>query len=165
LSGGGAVYHDLGNLNFSLLCRSEYAEQMPYQDVIIKALKEFDLQAEFNGRNDLVIQDRKFSGNAFYDDGEVYCQHGTILICADIERMTYYLTPEVSKLERNHVQSVASRVIDLSELSDAVTVESMKKAVIRAVGGMPLEIDVDGAAVKEKEDFFAGKEWIYGGER
>jgi lipoate-protein ligase A len=163
MSGGGAVYHDMGNLNFSIICQSGEAGKTPYQDIIINALGGFGIHVGFNGRNDLVVDDRKFSGNAVYDDGGVCCQHGTILVNTDISKMEYYLTPEKSKLERNHVQSVASRVVNLSEVSGAVTVETMKKAVIASVGGVPLDLKIDERVLGDREKFFLSREWIYGG--
>lgn len=129
-SGGGAVYHDLGNLNFSIICLERLAKKDEYQQLVTKALKTFGFAAEFNGRNDLLIRGKKFSGNAFYTDGKVLCQHGTILIHTDIEKMSYYLTPSTEKLARNHVRSVESRVVNLHDISENISVEAMRQAMI-----------------------------------
>lgn len=164
-SGGGAVYHDLGNLNYSILSRESETEACRYQEIVKNALSEFNIDAEFNGRNDLTVTGRKFSGNATYTEGEMICQHGTILISSGIEKMTYYLTPEKSKLERNHVASVASRVVNLSTLNEGITVETMKQALIRVLHADELEYHTDADRMKELKSFYESKAWIYGGER
>lgn len=133
-SGGGAVYHDLGNLNFSLICLEKMAKRDGYRYIVAETLKTFGIAVEFNGRNDLLIQGRKFSGNASYSDGKILCQHGTILINTNIEKMEYYLTPGAKKLERNHVKSVRSRVINLEEVSENVSIEAVRQAMIGVMG-------------------------------
>ena len=135
-SGGGAVYHDLGNLNFSIICKESIAKEHTYQRIVKEALGYFGIVSEFNGRNDLTVDDKKFSGNAFYVKDDVLCQHGTILINSDFKELSKYLTPDISKLERNHVKSVESRVVNLSEISDKITVESMKEAMIKATNAV-----------------------------
>ena len=135
-SGGGAVYHDLGNLNFSIICKESIAKEHTYQRIVKEALSYFGIVSEFNGRNDLTVDDKKFSGNAFYVKDDVLCQHGTILINSDFKELSKYLTPDISKLERNHVKSVESRVVNLSEISDKITVESMKEAMIKATNAV-----------------------------
>ena len=77
--------------------------------------------------------------------------------------MTYYLTPDAGKLERNRVKSVASRVINLTEVDATITVERMKNTMIEVVQAKSLIVDVDETIIKEKTKFFASKEWIYGG--
>lgn len=162
-SGGGAVYHDLGNLNFSILCRSEFLSKATYQKIISSALKLIGLQTEFNGRNDLLIDGRKFSGNAFYDNGRVCCQHGTVLVCSDLKKMSYYLTPAQSKLERHHIQSVASRVVNLASVSPSVTVEGIKAAIIQTTESDLADFCIDKEELGEKTAFFSSLSWVYGG--
>lgn len=162
-SGGGAVYHDLGNLNFSLICREKEKACYPYQPLVIGALKEFGLEASFNGRNDFTVQGRKFSGNAFYSDGVVACRHGTLLVSCEIARMTRYLTPDKSKLSRNHVASVFSRVVNLGELSAAVTVDALRQALIRVSGATPLKKQPSEREIASLALFYASETWIYGG--
>lgn len=164
-SGGGAVYHDLGNLNYSIISTSEDYEECRYQEIVRKALTEFDLFAEYNGRNDLIVSGRKISGNAVYTDGNVTCQHGTILVSSDIEKMTYYLTPEKSKLERNHVSSIASRVVNLQILNKEITVEKMKQSLIQAVAADELSCLMENKKIEELTKFYGSKAWIYGGAR
>ncbi len=162
MSGGGAVYHDDGNLNYSLINIEDDTEKREYWEVIQKMMKSIDLECCYNGRNDLMLNGRKFSGNAFYDNGEVLCQHGTILVDADINRMNYLLTPDSNKLERNRVRSVASRVINLSECVDGITVEEMKLSLIRAIESECINYAPDQSHIAELYDLFSSEKWIYG---
>lgn len=162
-SGGGAVYHDLGNLNFSIICKESIAKEHTYQRIVKEALGYFGIVSEFNGRNDLTVDDKKFSGNAFYVKDDVLCQHGTILINSDFKELSKYLTPDVSKLERNHVKSVESRVVNLSEISDKITVESMKEAMIKATNAVRLEKAPTESKVEEYKKIFEDDEWILEG--
>ena len=162
-SGGGAVYHDLGNLNFSIICNESIAKEHTYQRIVKEALRFFGIVSEFNGRNDLTVDDKKFSGNAFYVKDDVLCQHGTILINSDFKELSKYLTPDISKLERNHVKSVESRVVNLSEISDKITVESMKEAMIKATNAVRLEEEPTESKVEEYKKIFENDEWILEG--
>lgn len=162
-SGGGAVYHDLGNLNFSIICKESIAKEHTYQRIVKEALRFFGIVSEFNGRNDLTVDDKKFSGNAFYVKDDVLCQHGTILINSDFKELSKYLTPDISKLERNHVKSVESRVVNLSEISDKITVESMKEAMIKATNAIRLEEEPTESKVEEYKKIFENDEWILEG--
>ena len=162
-SGGGAVYHDLGNLNFSIICKESIAKEHTYQRIVKEALRFFGIVSEFNGRNDLTVDGKKFSGNAFYVKDDVLCQHGTILINSDFKELSKYLTPDISKLERNHVKSVESRVVNLSEISDKITVESMKEAMIKAVNAVRLEEEPTESKVEEHKKIFENDEWILEG--
>ena len=162
-SGGGAVYHDLGNLNYSIICKSNVAKQYAYHQIVIKALSGYGLKAEFNGRNDILLGDKKVSGNATYDDGDVVCQHGTILIDSSIETMKRFLTPDTSKLERNHVSSVESRVTNLAEVLKTITVENMKRALIKAMCATPFEYDENKAIKGKYVALFSSNKWIYRG--
>jgi len=131
-SGGGAVYHDKGNLNFSFICpKAEYSLEKNLS-VIIKALKNSGINAEFSGRNDLLVFGKKFSGNAFRHGKDYSLHHGTILINGNLKELSRYLTPQQGKLESKGIKSVASRVVNLKELNNTLTVEKMKKGLASA---------------------------------
>jgi lipoate-protein ligase A len=130
-SGGGAVYHDLGNLNFSFIVPREDYDVDRQLRVVMGAVARCGLTAEKSGRNDLLIDGRKFSGNAFRLLKSSALHHGTLLIASDMTRVPRYLTPDASKLKAKGVKSVASRVTNLSELGD-VDIERMTNAMIDA---------------------------------
>jgi len=169
LSGGGCVYHDLGNLNFTFLMREEDYDVPRQLSVIAKALEDFGLRAEPTGRNDICIDGRKFSGNAFYrHKGRCY-HHGTILIDADMTRMSEYLNVSAEKLRANSVASVRSRVVNLKELNPAVDLLSMQGALAQAFGkvyrvweqAIPART-IDENAIAKLQEKYASAEWTYG---
>ena len=129
-TGGGAVYHDLGNINFSFIADKKLYDVKKQLSVIQDALLSYGLQTEISGRNDLTCQGRKFSGNAFAKGLRNDLHHGTILIKTDGEMMQRYLIVDKAKLLKNGVKSVASRVINLSELVPELTSENIKQPLI-----------------------------------
>lgn len=164
-SGGGAVYHDLGNLNFSIINLEDDGDRMEYKGLIKNALEEFSIQSEYNGRNDITVGGFKISGNAAYSENGVICQHGTILIECDIEKMAFYLTPEENKLKRNKVSSVKSRVTNLKTLDSRISIKSMQETLIRALEAKEFVYELDADKVNRFKDFFAKDSWVYGGEK
>ena len=130
-TGGGAVYHDLGNLNFSFIADKDIYDVKKQMQVIQKALLDFNLETEVSGRNDITYQGRKFSGNAFAKTKHQGLHHGTILIKTDGECLQRYLKVKPAKLHKHGVKSVASRVINLSEVAD-ITSENIIPHLIRA---------------------------------
>lgn len=129
-SGGGAVYHDLGNTNFTFMSpRGEYDKDRNFS-IIIKALGRFGVTAVQSGRNDLLVEERKVSGSAFRMATKKAFHHGTLLINADMGKLPGYLTPDKQKLQSKGVRSVASRVANLTEFNSDITHESLSKAII-----------------------------------
>ena len=130
-SGGGAVYHDLGNLNFSFIVPRDDYDIARQSDVVRAAVGSLGLIAERSGRNDLTIGGRKFSGNAFRISRDSALHHGTLLVSSDMAMVARYLNVSPDKLKAKGVQSVPARVVNLCELG-CVTVESMRRAMIGA---------------------------------
>jgi len=167
LSGGGAVFHDLGNLNFTFLCSKENYDLNKQMSVIVNACSLAGIDTEISGRNDILADGKKFSGNAFYNSlGKAY-HHGTILVRSDKIRMTRYLTPSKAKLEAKGVKSVKSRVVNLSELSCNLTVEDMKRHMVSAfenIYGMKSDIleNIDKDYIEKLSDKYRAWEYLYG---
>lgn len=166
-TGGGAVFHDLGNLNFSfLLPRRSY--DLPRQlGVVQAAVRTFGIECAFSGRNDLLAEGRKFSGNAFRFTKEGALHHGTLMVAVDPERMARYLQVSKAKLEAKGVKSVPSRVVNLSALAE-VTIEALAEALYAAFrqeyGPAPLE-DADALALPGYAELAARNatwDWNYG---
>lgn len=134
LSGGGAVFHDVGNLNFTFLCSADNYDLDRQLQVIRTACRLAGISTELSGRNDILAEGKKFSGNAFYNaKGKAY-HHGTLLISADMERLQRYLTPPKAKLEAKGVKSVRSRVVNLQELAPGLTCDAMAQYMAAAFG-------------------------------
>lgn len=134
LSGGGAVFHDLGNLNFTFIVREEDYDLDKQLSVIQRACGNAGVLVEKSGRNDLLAQGRKFSGNAFYHSQGCAYHHGTLLIRSDLDKLQRYLSPPKAKLEAKGVNSVRSRVVNLSQLASGLSVHSMKAYMKDAFG-------------------------------
>lgn len=132
LSGGGAVFHDLGNLNFTFLMPQEDYDLDRQLAVIQRALASLGIPCQRSGRNDILADGRKFSGNAFYKNGKQAYHHGTLLVHADMDKLNRYLSPSKAKLQSKGVDSVRSRVVNLRELQPDITVDTLKAALIRA---------------------------------
>lgn len=124
-TGGGAVYHDLGNLNFSFVLPREHYSMRRQLGVIVKVLQKLGVNAEFTGRNDLTVNGRKFSGNAYQLTRKTGLHHGTILVDSDMSVLPRYLNVDRQKLRSKGVKSVASRVINLKEVAPALTLDEM----------------------------------------
>ncbi len=163
-SGGGAVFHDIGNLNYSFICHKTDKDDSRYAHIIKDVLKDLGFEAEYNGRNDLTVNGKKVSGNAVYQDGRAVCQHGTLLISADTKRISRYLTPSVSKLLRNGVSSVKARITNLSELSEGIGIDDVIRSFICVTEASKLEIKPDEETVANLARFYGSDAWIYGGE-
>ena len=131
-TGGGAVYHDEGNLNFSFIMGERNYDLTRQFGVIIAALKKFGLTAELSGRNDILVGDRKFSGNAFAMHRGMNAHHGTLLIHADLSQLANYLNVSEKKIRSKGISSVRSRVCNLSELNEELTVAKMEEALKEA---------------------------------
>lgn len=169
LSGGGAVYHDMGNLNFTFSADAESYDQSKQQCVIVEACKSLGIDAGISGRNDILAAGRKFSGNSFYSHAGKRFHNGTLLINADMDAMTKYLAPSKLKLQAKGVESARARVINLCELVPDLTIGGMNAAMIGAFssvyGERVEEIGpdrLDEAAIEQNRSFFAGEDWIYG---
>lgn len=169
LSGGGAVFHDLGNLNFTfLMCREDY-DLDKQLEVIRQAILLAGIQAEKSGRNDLLADGRKFSGNAFYQSKEHAYHHGTILIDVDSQKLSRYLSPPKAKLAAKGVTSVRSRVVNLKELAPDLTIAAMKRymkaAFCMVYGLVPDEIrltEEDRREIAKTADLYGSWEYKYG---
>ena len=169
-SGGGAVFHDLGNLNFTFLLPKDQYDLVRQLSVIQKAAAKFGIETSFTGRNDLVLTatGEKFSGNAFRFSNQVALHHGTILISADFSRLGRYLAPSQMKLESKGVKSVVSRVTNLGLHNPALTVETMKQALMEAFEAEygafePHSWDlIDKEKLEQKRQTYASWDWRFG---
>lgn len=172
LSGGGAVYHDLGNLNFTFIVKKEDYSVEKQLSVIIGALHKFGVKAEKTGRNDIEVNGKKFSGNAFFEtDGKCY-HHGTLMVNVDLDNLNNYLNVSSDKLKSKGVSSVRSRVINLSEVNPDITIESLKGAMVKAFGEVylgdenaPIEItknDLNTAELNKLIEKYSSDKWLYG---
>ena len=155
ISGGGAVYHDMGNLNFSFILSRDDYDLHRQLGVILSAVRALGISAEFSGRNDILSEGAKFSGNAFCYKKESAFHHGTILVNADMTKLSRYLAVSKDKIASKGVDSVRSRVCNLVDRKNGLTVEmvvdALKESFAQQYGDFaPLTIhDPDAVAAIE----------------
>lgn len=131
-TGGGAVYHDLGNLNFSFIAFKEDYFKSVFFGVIVNALAALGINVEISGRNDILTEGKKFSGNAFLFKNGKALHHGTIMLTVNEDKLKSYLKTPVKGASPS-VASVPSRVINLKSLKPDLTLKELKQAIINAV--------------------------------
>jgi lipoate-protein ligase A len=168
-SGGGAVFHDLGNTNYSLLSsRADYDEDRGFA-VVLNALRDLGLDVERNERNDLVYRGRKFSGSAFRHRRGRSFQHGTLLVAADLDRLTRYLSAPSRRIAAKGTASVRSGVVNLSQIRADVDHEQICRAVVESFGreygaaesALISEADVTEEAYRAAHELRSW-EWLFG---
>lgn len=118
LSGGGAVYQDLGNLNFSFITKDDgesFHNFAKFTQPVVKALNRLGVPAELIGRNDLVVEGRKISGNAQFSTKGRMFSHGTLIYDSEIEHIVSSLNVSKEKIESKGIKSIRSRVANISE--------------------------------------------------
>ena len=131
-SGGGAVFHDLGNTNFTFLSPKADYDQAANFTIIINALKKLGIDADLSGRNDMQVGDKKISGSAFKHAADRSFHHGTLLVNADMQKLGDYLNPHPLKLKAKGIKSVRARVANLVEFNESINHETLSAAIIEA---------------------------------
>lgn len=165
ITGGGAVYHDKGNLNFSFIQTKDiYDKNLNFQ-IIKNALNDLGIVAEVSGRNDILVNGKKFSGNAFYETKNCGLHHGTILINSSGEIISKCLTPNEYKLKSKGVKSVKSRVINLKEVAPNVTIEEIKASIKnnfeKEFGKCSGMIGIDSEKLAKTFEKYSSHDWVF----
>jgi len=136
ITGGGAVYHDLGNLNFSFIekAASQDIDFRKYNERIIKALEKLGVRAEHNSRNDIAIDGKKFSGNAQYIYKGKVLHHGTILFNSNLKDVQAALNVNPDKFTSKSIKSVRSRVTNVIDyLQDKISIQEFKEVLLKTL--------------------------------
>lgn len=165
-TGGGGVYQDLGNLNFTFISNQKSKALDTWMCILLNALKKKGIEAEKSGRNDLLVDGKKVSGMAWLEDEEKFLFHGTFMVDLDLTKLSKALTPDMSKFIGKGIKSVKSRVVNLKEISPLITVERLKSSLIEALKEkypnaklMKHTVHLDELAICE---LLKSKEWIFG---
>ena len=171
VTGGGAVYHDYGNLNYTIVGRSEDLERdyPHYAGIMAQALQELGIAATLSGRNDILVEGRKVSGFAKRVCKDRLMVHGTLMYDVDVEVLTQVLTPSTNKLQSKGIASVRSRVANLRNcLPDIPDMNALRqrleKILSRDYKDKEYRLsEADLSAIRcQAESKFAQWEWIYG---
>ncbi|MGM0213582.1 lipoate--protein ligase [Enterococcus sp. AZ109] len=179
LSGGGAVYHDTGNLNFSFIMPDDgnsFRDFKKLTEPIVKALHKLGVKgAELKGRNDLVIEDKKFSGNAMYSTNGRMFAHGTLMFDSDVDEVVNALKVRKDKIESKGIKSIRSRVTNikpfLPEEKQNMTTEEFRQAILLQIFGVDSVDQVkthelneaDWKAINQiSDEYYRNWDWNYG---
>lgn len=173
LSGGGAVYHDLGNLNYSFITKDDgesFRNFKKFTQPVVDALNNLGVKAELQGRNDLLVEGRKISGNAqFSTQGRMY-SHGTLMFDTDIGEVVNALKVKKDKIESKGIKSIRSRVANISEfLEEPMTIEEFRQYILEQIFGGKDKIEYieltedDWENIKKlSEKRYGNWDWNYG---
>jgi len=169
ITGGGAVYQDLGNQIFTFIAPPHLYDLDKQIEVIRKAVSTFGLDAQKIGRNDILIDGKKFSGNAFRKTKHANVQHGTLLVNTDMSKLVNFLNPSKEKLESKGVTSVRSRVVNLAELNPEITIEKLQVELLKAfkeVYNQELheikDSDIDQEELTDLVEYYSSDDWKLG---
>ncbi|WMT43097.1 lipoate--protein ligase [Paenibacillus sp. D2_2] len=167
ISGGGAVYHDLGNLNFTFIYQEHNKNLEQQLHVIKQAVEALGVTVEFSGRNDLTIQGQKFSGHAFYGENGHEFHHGTLMVDVDLSQLSQVLRPSKLKMQAKGITSVKSRVVNLQQLFPSCTVNQLIDLLVASFG--EIYKDVQEPLKYNSENYipaqlskYADSKWIFG---
>ncbi|MCB1195257.1 lipoate--protein ligase [bacterium] len=167
ITGGGAVYHDCGNLNYSFIAGRRFFDSGKQLDLILSAVRQCGIDAKKNERHDLVVGNRKFSGNAFCYRKDTAIHHGTVLISADEKKLKRYLTPDIDSMETRAVKSVRSEIVNLRAVQPELTIESIVDAIVnefKKIYGTTANLQEDIPFPEEEQMYkrYSSWEWLYG---
>lgn len=139
LSGGGAVYHDLGNLNFSFLTKDDgnsFRNFKKFTQPVVDALGKMGVSAELSGRNDILAEGKKISGNAQFSTRGRMFSHGTLMFDTEIDAVVSALKVSKDKIESKGIKSIRSRVANISELlKEPMTIEKFRSEILTSIFG------------------------------
>ncbi len=165
-TGGGAVYHDKGNLNYSVILPMEVYDKQRSTKMIVNGLHRAGIFAEVNGRNDILLNGKKISGNAYYSNEFMGLHHGTILFDVNLDVMKQSLNVSEAKLAKRGIKSVKSRVANLCELYPKVTMDLTKEAIMDSFReeydvDFLSGIHIDKSRIETICEQYRSKEWVY----
>lgn len=173
LSGGGAVYHDLGNLNFSFITKDDgdsFRNFKKFTQPIVDALKEMGVDAELSGRNDILAEGRKISGNAQFSTRGRMFSHGTLMFDTEIEAVVSALKVRKDKIESKGIKSIRSRVANIMEfLEEPITINEFRLKLLHSIFGGEENVKTVELTEQDWENIhalskerYANWEWNYG---
>ncbi len=176
LSGGGAVYHDLGNLNFSFLTKDDgnsFNDFAKFTKPVTDALQKLGVKAELSGRNDIQLEDgRKISGNAQFSTKGRMFSHGTLMFDSEIENVVSALRVKSEKIRSKGIKSIRSRVANISEyVTEDLSMEDFKAMILRYIFDVENVEDVPQYKLTEQdwkniyalsEERYQQWDWNYG---
>lgn len=175
LSGGGAVYHDRGNLNFSFITKNDgnsFSNYQRYLNPVIKALQQMGVNAEIKGRNDILVGDKKISGNAQFATNKRMFTHGTLLFNSNMDEVSTSLKVRKDKIESKGIKSIRSRVANITDyITTELTIEEFRDKLLLSIFNVDSIKDITKYELTESDwsqirkisqERYANWEWNFG---
>lgn len=175
VSGGGAVYHDNGNLNFSFMTRDvngRFNRYDTFNGPVLAVLHDLGIPAELSGRNDIVVEGRKISGNAQFAASDRMLSHGTLLVDSNVDELVAALRPKPGKVESKGIKSIRSRVANINEfLSTPITAIELRERILEKIFGTRSRSHIPSVAMSDADwhgvgelraSRYANWDWNYG---
>jgi lipoate---protein ligase len=175
VSGGGAVYHDSGNLNFSFMTRDvngRFNRYDTFNGPVLAVLHDLGIPAELSGRNDIVVEGRKISGNAQFAASDRMLSHGTLLVDSDVDQLVAALRPKPGKVESKGIKSIRSRVANINEfLSTPITAVELRERILEKIFGTRNRDHIPSVTMRDADwqgvadlraSRYANWDWNYG---
>ena len=171
LSGGGTVYHDLGNLCFSFFGCREDLDKGENLQFIVRSIERLGIPLQTNERCDLILGDKKVSGSAFKYKRRCALHHGTLLVSSDLDSLSKYLSVEKRQIFSKATQSVASKVANISGFGENIDIDGVIAAIYRQFclerGNVPMEVISErtlesNSAYLDLRKKFKSPDWVYG---
>lgn len=173
VSGGGAVYHDFGNLNFSFITNHDIKSLNnfgKFTEPVTKILNKMGVPAELKGRNDVLVHDKKISGNAQFSTGKRMLHHGTLLLDSDLDEVSKALNVKMTKIQSKGHKSSRSRVANINEfLKEKISIEDFRSQILKGLYDEKDDFETyhltpeEWAAVhKLRDEKYGTWEWNYG---
>lgn len=170
LSGGGAVFHDKGNLNYTFVSPNELFSREVFGSIVIQSLRNCGLNAEHTGRNDIVIDGLKVSGMAYYEGKDCSFLHGCLMVDVNVNILEKVLTVPSGKIESKGIKSLRARVRNLNEFKHELNIGLIKKNIIQTARDALTEKKdsfpvIDAATLPTPNNLlnkYSSELWIYG---
>ncbi len=173
ITGGGAVYHDLGNLNYTFINKGAGEKEFDFKKFtipIVKALGRFGVKAELSGRNDITIDQKKFSGNAQYVKQNKILHHGTLLFNSKMEELAKALKVTEDKFQSKGIKSVRSRVTNIADyLPGTITVSQFKELLLKYMFDEDMQLTEGQLSISDMNEInllmekkYMSWDWNYG---
>ena len=175
VSGGGAVYHDTGNLNFSFMTRDvngRFNRYDTFNGPVLAVLHDLGIPAELSGRNDIVVAGRKISGNAQFAASDRMLSHGTLLVDSNVDELVAALRPKPGKVESKGIKSIRSRVANINEfLTTPITAVELRERILEKIYGTRDRAHIPSVTLSDADwqgvadlraSRYANWEWNYG---
>jgi len=171
-TGGGAVYHDLGNLNYTFITKYTNKEEVDFKKFavpVVKALESLGLSPQLSGRNDILLDGKKISGTALACIGDRFMFHGTLLFDINIDTASKVLTVKADKIESKGIKSVKSRMTNIKPYIPDITISSFKESIISSFEKSSenfIKRNINQSEINRVNELYENKfsknEWNYG---